>query len=460
MNDIIYGIDLGTTNSIIGCNNNLISRLVSSNVNLSTSKCVPHYEVGNDIVGSYKVNMGLGSEGELSIKASSIVLSNLVEYVKNETGHIVKNVIISVPAYFSNNQRLSVRKAAESIGLNLINVINEPTAAAIHVCGNSSNILRRGVFIIYDLGGGTFDCSLVDSRNGKYHVVATDGCILGGDNLDEAITDLVCNKIGLPIYMRNKENMAYLNIESKRIKMGMQEAYISNASDDFVITLKLTNNLIKFKKSENPIRISLFEYKSLVKETFGRTINILSNLVKNKIPEGTDFKVIFVGGSTHCKFLCSYVLESAGVSFNNAEFDPNPDYTVAMGVIEYATSIQNNGEDVEFKDVTKQLSISDKDGMSVIIIPANTNIPCKKTRIVTNSETTDILKVDLYQGNSVISKNNEFIGRLEYEYGCMVEYGFGDVEVTVSVDIGGFITLEVEDIVNFVEKRKIILRGF
>lgn len=455
----IYGIDLGTTNSLIGVDNRLISRLMSSKVDFNIRRTTPHYSVGENIVGSYKVDMGLGEEGLLSIDASSIVLQALVDTVKADTGDTVKDVIISVPAYFSSNQRMAVRMAAHKIGLNLINVINEPTAAAIQICSkDGEGTLRRGVFAVYDLGGGTFDCTVIDSRSGKYHVVGTDGTILGGDDLDKAIADKVLTTAKVPIFKRTKQFMSYLIEASKEFKLKMQEAYSSFKEDSHKEGILLPESIRT--EDTNFVYFTLGDYKALVRQTFGKTVSILSNLIESKIPRGTEYKVVFVGGSTHDAYLCSYVLEQAGISYANAEFDSSPDYTVALGVIKYATSIQEGFEDVEFRDVTKQLSIEDKDGKAVVIIPANTNIPCKKTKIVVNSDETDVLRVRLYQGNSAIAKNNEYIGYLEYKYSDVIPAGLGDVEVTVSVDISGFITLEVEDIVNFGEKQSTKLRGF
>lgn len=454
----IYGIDLGTTNSLIGVDNNLITRLVSSKVDLKEGKTVPGGNVGANILGSYKVDMGLGKEGELSILASSIVLQSLKDYVKEYNGDDVKDVIISVPAYFSSNQRTAVRMAAEKVGMNLISVINEPTAAALQICGkDDNNSIRRGVFAVYDLGGGTFDCTIIDSRSGRYHVVATDGMILGGDDLDRNISNEILSKIKTPIFKRDKESIAQLIENCKQFKLSMQNAYLNFETDTYSEDIEIPNNLIT---DQYKVQLTLGDYKRIVRETFGKTVSVLSNLIESKVPKDTDITVVFVGGSTHDAYLCSYVLKESGIPYDKAEFDTNPDYTVALGVVKYATSIQNGEEDVEFKDVTKQLSIEGENGKAIVIIPANSNIPISKKKIVTNSVRTSQLRVKLYQGNSNIVSNNEYIGYLQYDYDDTVEPNEGDVEVTISVDVSGFITLEVEDIVNFGEKKSIKLRGF
>lgn len=457
----IYGIDLGTTNSLIGCNNRLLTRLVSSKVDMMSHKTVPQSTIGHNVIGSYKIDMSLGDEGDSPIKASSIVLEELVNIVKRDTGDDVKDVIISVPAYFSSNQRMAVRLAANKVGLNLINVINEPTAAAIQICSKKGmGTLRRSVFVVYDLGGGTFDCTVIDSRSGKYNVVATDGCILGGDDLDRSIANKVLEVGKISIYKRNEQGIAEL-IDNCRIwKLKMQQAYSDR--DKTSINIEIPTVLLDTTSSEciTHVNFGIDEYMRLVKDTFSKTVSILTHLIDSKIAKGTDYTVVFVGGSTHDTFLCSHILEVANIPFANAEFDDDPDFTVALGVIKYATDIQNGKADIEFRDVTKQLSIADSNGRAVTIVSANTNIPCVKKKIVTNSNDTEVLRVKLYQGNSVLECNNEYIGYLEFKYDMMMLAGTGDVEVTVSVDTGGFITLEVEDIVNFGVKQLTVLRGF
>jgi molecular chaperone DnaK (HSP70) len=457
MSEKIYGIDLGTTNSLIGCEGKLITGLVSSKINISNRTNVSSDKVGEDIFGSYKVDMGLGEEGIFSIDASSITLKTLANMVKDKTNEIVKDVVISVPAYFSSNQRTAVRISAEKAGLNLISVINEPTAAALKICGvQDDGKIRRDVFIVYDLGGGTFDCTVIDSRSGKYHVVGTDGCILGGDNLDRNIAEYIMNKLKIPIYKRTTILISELIEECKKWKIQMQQNYNIFKDDKHYETIVIPKDF----NSDICINITLGDYKKFVRDTFGKTVSIITNLINSKIPNGTDYKVVFVGGSTHCNYLCSYVLEESNIPYNKAEFDRTPDYTVALGVVMYADLIKKGNGDIEFKDVTKQLSIADSNGNAIVIIPANTNIPCSKTKILTNPVDANILNVRLYQGNSLISKNNEYIGSLEYKYERFMKAKEGDVEVTINVDMGGFITLEVIDFINFGEKKSITLRGF
>ena len=142
---------------------------------------------------TYKVNMSKGVEGILPRTASSFVLKELKKRASSETGIDVNDVVISVPAYFSDSQRTATITAAELAGLNVKGLVNEPTAAAMYIAKN-----KKGLFVVYDLGGGTFDCSIIDSRFGTYDVQATSGRDEGGDNFDKYIVQNFIKEGNIP----------------------------------------------------------------------------------------------------------------------------------------------------------------------------------------------------------------------------------------------------------------------
>ena len=216
----VYGIDLGTTNSIIGCNNSIISDLVPSRVDLEKKDVLSYGSYNPNSYQSYKVNMTTAEEGQQPINASSIVLNALKREVYNKTGDTVKEVIISVPAYFSTQQREAVRKAADLSDLKVLALINEPTAAAISACSG-----KNGIFLVYDLGGGTFDCTLVSCSNKSYTVLGTDGIILGGDDLDYAIMREFLAEACIPIYKQSESFMANLRAECVKAKEEIQALF-------------------------------------------------------------------------------------------------------------------------------------------------------------------------------------------------------------------------------------------
>ena len=152
---MIYGIDLGTTYSLIGNNDILYTGLVASAVDLGTKQQTNVDAIGEDIIHSYKVNMTTGEMGKTPILCSSIVLKKLVDEANKKSGEPSKDVIISVPAKFTNTQREATWTAALNAGLNPRGLINEPTAAALYMCKDYKDLL-----IVYDLGGGTFDVTI------------------------------------------------------------------------------------------------------------------------------------------------------------------------------------------------------------------------------------------------------------------------------------------------------------
>ena len=447
MSKKVYGIDLGTTNSIIGSEGQLQSRLVSSDVDLERKCIVKHGVVNEHVNIGYKVDMGLDNDASRAKESSVIVLKSLAAIVKENYHEDVEDVVISVPAYFSTNQRQAVRDAATEAGLNMIDIINEPTAAAIQTCSGNDGVMRRGLFLIYDLGGGTFDCTVIDSRTGKYKVIATSGLNIGGNNLDRELMQIVLKNLRVPIYLRNKAALTNLQVACEQAKRELQSLYNVNSEDSAYVSVKFSSVSSDGTVFDRESHITLGQYKEAVNNVFGRTISIVDSLL-NKV-DRSECKVVFVGGSTHDRYLCMYVIDKAGIDIMNVEFASSPDYTVAMGVIKYAHSLQENGETVELHDVTKQFSIEKRDGTSMVIIRANTAIPCSMRTVVSNSNDTDTLYLNVYQGNSVIARNNELIGCMEYKYNRMVKAGDGLVEVVMDVDAMGFLTVRAIDLESF-----------
>ena len=171
-----YGIDLGTTNSLIGHNGNVESGLVPSIVDMQAHKAGESERNNYNTLRGFKTSMTTDQGGFEAIVASSEVLKEL-KRVSGLTSKV--DVVISVPAYFNNSQRLATIKAADIAGMSVKALINEPTAAAMAISRG-----KQGTSVVFDLGGGTFDISVIQSENNKYRVIATDGCILGGNDFE------------------------------------------------------------------------------------------------------------------------------------------------------------------------------------------------------------------------------------------------------------------------------------
>lgn len=418
----IYGIDLGTTNSLIGLHSeNYLSSMVPSCVNLDTG--VVGTEAYNDMQAkrSFKVDMSLGLEGNMPRVCSSKVL---VELCKVAGGN-VKDVVISVPAYFSDNQRQATIEAAKSIGLNVRGLVNEPTAAAMYIARN-----RRSLFIVFDLGGGTFDVSMIDARFGSYDVQATDGRILGGDDFDKSIMKYFAKQGQIPLHKLNAISRNALQHLATKMKVKMQKTRA-----DFEVDLTpWMGTKIVFKEQD---------YIQLMKLTFGDTINMVKKIIEANIPYGEHYEILMVGGSTRCPYLREWLAEECRVEIPNLDY--NPDCVVAQGAAFYAHLLENGEIDALVSDVTKALSIELADGTCNVLIEANSKVPLSQETMYSNSTEADSIRINLLQGDNTFAKDNECIGTLVWEYGEVKQPLEGQVIVKVDIDAAGVITFSVKE---------------
>ena len=424
----ICGIDLGTTNSLIGHGDELYSGLVSSSVNVATKSQCERDLVSKDIVSSYKVNMTTGSSGQLPIACSSIILRTLADMATKRSGEFIEDIVVSVPAKFSHTQRQAVWDAAEKAGLTMHGLINEPTAAAIYVCKDVKDLV-----VVYDLGGGTFDVTILDSRAGSYFVVATDGDgHLAGDNFDSALAEKAMFDSKVKVRFKSKDNVKILRSKIRIAKEVLQKTGLPQYVDMSCVGVNeewcLTKEL----------------YIKIMKEVFEPTVRLTNQLVRTNLMDTEVPKLVFVGGSTACPFLKEWVKEETGL--DDIPCETQPDYIVAKGVALYAKMLEDGTAEKEVDDVTKCLCIENDMGMAEVIIEKNTIIPTTEVKVFDNSTDTQFLNINLYQGDSIFCKDNDYIGTLVYDYEEVRAAHTGLVEVEIKVDRNGRISLSCTDI--------------
>lgn len=414
----VYGIDLGTTNSLIGLHEkNWLSEIVPSCVKLETGEAGAQFYDDMSARRSFKIDMSMGVEGMMPRAASKCVLQALAKCVKDD---VVKDVVISVPAYFNDSQRTATKEAAKEAGLNVLGLVNEPTAAAMYIAQN-----RKGLFVVYDLGGGTFDCSIIDSRFGAYDVQATSGCTIGGDNFDKMLVKYFVKNAQVPLHKLNPEQRMGMQHRCKKLKEQMQHLQATFEVD--------FTDLGGIKLDFTPET-----YDQLMRMTFAETINCMKRLIDKWIPQSEVFDIMLVGGSTHCPFLGRWIEEVTGKKPAPLTYDP--DRVVAQGAALYASIVEEGNIDITVSDVTKALSIGLADGTVSTIIPANSKVPTTAEKLFVNPVASSSLTLDLYQGESMFVKDNENIGELIWEYDQPKQANEGQVIVTVSVDSSGTIT--------------------
>lgn len=419
-----YGIDLGTTNSLIGnAATGYLSDLVPSCVNLDTR--VAGKSVYRDVksVRSFKIDMSLGVEGALPVQASRYVLEEL----KRQAGNKVKDVLISVPAYFSDNQRQATVKAAELANLNVIGLINEPTAAAAYISQN-----EKRLFVVMDLGGGTFDVSIIDSRYGPYIVMATDGRVIGGDNLDINIYKYLTKQAKIFTFGFSQERKSEFRMFCTDIKIQMAENYGKD----------LTFDLSPFDGPSDFV-FTKTDFKKLIVLTFQETLDLTAKLIAKNIPD-EEYSIMLVGGSTKNPYYKDLVAHAFGKQ-RIVPMNYDPDRVVAQGAA-YCAMLKEKGEFIQqIQDVTKGLLIGVENGMCQMLVPPNSIVPLSVTHMFSNFSESSKLCLELYQGEKMTRDENELIGELIFDYGEVKLEGEGVVYVTIEISEDGIIHLVCEE---------------
>ena len=391
----IYGIDLGTTNSLLGLGDKLLTGLVPSIVDLKTKEVGADEKQNPNAVRSFKVDISMGLEGTLSVKASSEVLKELKRQA-GLNGRI--KAVITVPADFDDSQRKATARAAELADIDVVALVNEPTAAALYITKG-----KKEVAVVFDLGGGTFDVSVIDSRFGNYDVQHSAGdprC--GGDDLDKLIVKFFSKQGKFQLFRLDKNAMLKLQLLATDTKIRMQKE-----------RKKFDVNLREF--GGEVISFTPTIYVQLMKQAFMKCITLMHRVINSSIEVGTKYNVVLVGGSTRCPYLREWITKELGQEPVPLTYDP--DKAVAYGAALYADMYDKGEIEQMVSDVTKALSIGLQDGTAKIVIPENSKVPIEEEVMLCNPVEASELVVSLYQGNSGIVANNSYIGTLKYDYG-------------------------------------------
>lgn len=422
-----YGIDLGTTNSLI-CNkaSDFLSELVPSCVDITTGEVgISQYDNLN-AKRSFKTDMSSGDEGLMPRVASKDVLLELKRIAQRQSVEPVKDVVISVPAYFSDNQRQATIKAATDAGLCVKGLVNEPTAAAIYITRN-----KKGLYVVFDLGGGTFDVSAIDSRYGMFDVMATDGLKCGGDDFDMNIFKFIVKRSNLTLFRMPKQDQLKLQHECTKYKIRMQKE-----RKPFVVDMS--------QYGANDVEFTPENYINIMKMTFGECINCMQSLLEQSVCDGEYVEILLVGGSTRCPYLREWIAEVTGIT--PAPLTYNPDQVVAQGAAYYAEMLEQGVINTKVSDVTKRLSIKLVDGTTKTIINSNSKIPLRATEMFYSPVASKSLVVTLLQGDGLNASDNETIGQLVWDYENPVPAGEGEVLVEITIDEAGVITFSVNEL--------------
>jgi molecular chaperone DnaK (HSP70) len=368
--------------------------------------------------------MSVGVEGVVSVKASALILRELVK----RTGNDRIDAVISVPAFFSDQQRRAVRQSAELAQINCIRLINEPTAAAIRYNSN-----RHTLTVVYDLGGGTFDISIVDSRFGDYQVRATGGIVVGGDNLDEGIYNYVLNVADIKRHRHTKEELKLLRLKCEDYKLQVQQTRQA-----------VTIDLRQYHCKDDEIQITPQTYDNIQRTVFKDTLTKTREVLARYDLSGQEFTLLFVGGSTSCPYLREWIMGELKVT--SVEFGTyNPNTLVAAGASLFADMIADGTADEKVTDISRAISVGLSNNMCQVLVRQDTVLPHVCDRHFTIPACVDQVIVDILQGDNLLVPENDYIGTLLYDVKNPNDDKAQSIYLRVSIDTEGVISVSARE---------------
>lgn len=373
-----------------------VKRLMGKSYNdISSNSAQLGYSVLDDDTDAL-VKIRVGDRFYTPVELSALILKELKGRIEQEIGATVTKAVITVPAYFNDNQRQATRDAGKLAGLDVLRIVNEPTAAALAYGIDRTTPPEGETIAVYDLGGGTFDISILRIQDGIFEVLSTNGdTYLGGDDFDRAIIEhfLIQLKTDEKILEKEKEYMSELRLLAETAKKVLSiESIFSGTIKDKTVT------------------ISRSEFEAKTAHLVEKTIQCCKNALKDAgfTPDKID-KVVMVGGSTRIPV----VKETIGSFFGKPVFDHlNPDEVVALGAAIQADVLAGNQVDILLLDITPlSLGIETVGGLMDVIIPRNTKVPGKAGRQYTTSvDGQKNLKISIFQGERDLVEHNRKLG--------------------------------------------------
>ncbi|HIU98204.1 MAG TPA: molecular chaperone DnaK [Candidatus Ornithoclostridium faecigallinarum] len=460
----IIGIDLGTTNSCVAVMEGGEATVIPNKEGARTTPSVVGFaKDGERLVGqvakrqavsnasrtvsSIKRHMGSDYKVNIDGKAyspqeiSAMILSKLKEDAESYLGEKVTQAVITVPAYFSDSQRQATKDAGKIAGLEVLRIINEPTAAAL-AYGLDKDANQKGQkVLIYDLGGGTFDVSILEIEDGVFEVLATNGdTMLGGDDFDKRIMDYIVKDF------KDKEGIELSDaMTMQRIKEAAEKAKIELSG----VTKTNINLPFITMTAEGPKNIDLdltrAKFDALTSDLVAKTIVPLKKaLADAKLTMNDISKVILVGGSTRIPAVVQAVKEVTGKEpFKGI----NPDECVALGAAIQGGVLGGEVKDVLLLDVTPlSLGIETMGGVFTKLIERNTTIPTSHSQVFsTAADNQTAVDIRVLQGERPMANDNKELGRFQLDGIAPAPRGIPQIEVTFDIDANGIVNVKAID---------------
>lgn len=371
---------------------------------------------------------------------SAMILQKLKESAEQFLNCSIEGAIITVPAYFNDSQRQATKNAGLIAGLNVLRIINEPTAAALAF---SLDLKKKSNVVVYDFGGGTLDISILEIQSDIIKVLATSGDTnLGGNDLDRLLTNLIVNEINNEYNIDLHDNkMAFQRIleASEIVKKEL------STLDSSEINLPFIAN-----SAEGPIHffknITRKEFESVIQDKVEKSINICDfALKKAELHHKEIDEVLLVGGSTRIPLVQSKVKEYFKKELNKKI---NPDEIIAIGAAIQGSIINGKTKDIILLDVTPiSLGVKTMGGSFTRVIDSNTTIPTKRTLIFTTAEDNQSeVEIDIFQGEREIAEENKLLGKFTLKNIPPAPKGIPRIEVTFTINVNGILKVSAIDL--------------